>query len=233
MASWKTANYLPRWCSTKIVLHCAYLIYEVIWDTLAVKMKQPSKSEKFQKRTVRLAESFIKALGEDIKREGLRDTPSRVSRSCRDIFSGYFEQIPKITVFGNTEFTKAKIIIDEGYFYSTCEHHLLPFFGHYWFAYVPDKKIIGLSKISRVIKHFSSKLQTQEHLTKEVIDVLGEALRPKGIACVLRARHLCKEARGIRQYGGKMTTSDLRGVLNKGAMKSDFLALIGKSATEI
>ncbi len=180
-------------------------------------------------------EQFIKelfiSLGEDVRREGLKDTPTRVTKVFQSIFRGYLEAAPRVTVFEKVENRNKRdqIILDEGYFYSMCEHHLMTFFGRYWFAYIPDKKIIGLSKISRIVSHYAAKLQTQENLTREIIDSLEETLEPKGIALILKARHLCKEARGIGQYEGYMTTSEIRGWLEKKpAMKFEFLRLIGE-----
>jgi len=152
-------------------------------------------------------------IGEDGAREGLLDTPKRVVNMWKEIYRGYdLTQKPKITVFEN-DMCYNQMIHDTGYFYSQCEHHMLPFFGTFHFAYIPNKKIIGLSKISRLVDFYSAKLQVQERLVKEVIDELEKELDPLGIGITMTGRHMCKEMRGAKKNGGEMTTSDLRGVL--------------------
>jgi GTP cyclohydrolase I len=118
------------------------------------------------------------------------------------------------------------MIFDEGYFYSYCEHHCVPFFGKYYFSYIPDENIIGLSKIARVVNYYASRLQTQERLVKDIVDKLQKVLNPKGIGLVIKGRHLCKEMRGVKQLNSKMLTSDLRGNFRHETVKSEFLSLI-------
>jgi GTP cyclohydrolase I len=121
------------------------------------------------------------------------------------------------------------MIVDSGDYYSQCEHHMVPFFGKYYFAYIPGKKILGLSKVARIVDFYSAKLQVQERLGKEIIDELEKELKPKGIALVLKGRHLCKEMRGARKTGGEMVTSELRGVFKtKPEVRQEFLSLINK-----
>lgn len=167
---------------------------------------------------------LLEILGENPSREGLKDTPSRVAAMYNELFCGYDIKLkPKITVFPNgaDNVTYNQLIIDEGTFCSFCEHHCLPFFGKYWFSYLPNKdgSILGLSKVARVIHFHSAKLQVQERLVKEVIDDLWFAIsksgvEPKGMALVLKAKHLCKCIRGVRQ-DGEMTTIELRGKLKE------------------
>ena len=119
------------------------------------------------------------------------------------------------------------MIIDTGYFYSHCEHHMVPFFGNYYFAYIPDKKIVGISKIARLVDYHSAKLQVQERLTKEIVDDIEKLLKPKGIALIMKARHLCKEMRGIKKHNSEMITSEMRGVFkNNSKTREEFLSLI-------
>lgn len=122
-----------------------------------------------------------------------------------------------------------QMIIDTGYFYSQCEHHMAPFFGKYYFAYIPDKDILGLSKVARIVDFHSSRLQVQERLVKEIVDDLETALKPLGIALILKGRHLCKEMRGVKKVNGEMTTSDLRGVFRtKPEVREEFINLAFK-----
>lgn len=163
-----------------------------------------------------LIKSIIAGIGDDPTRNGLLDTPKRVEKMYKELFMGYDpEQKPKITVFDNNDdgMNYDQMIIDTGYFYSQCEHHMVPFFGEYVFAYIPKKKILGLSKVARVVDYHSARLQVQERLVQEIVDEFQEALDPLGIALVMKGRHLCKEMRGVKKINGVMITSDLRGVI--------------------
>lgn len=156
----------------------------------------------------------IAAIGDDPHREGLKDTPARVVRSWNELFKGYNQDNrPALTVFdNNTDGIKYdEMILDSGPFNSFCEHHMLPFRGTYHFGYIPDQYVIGLSKVARVVDYYSSRLQIQERLTKQIVDELQEVLKPKAIGIVLQASHECKELRGVHKPG-MMTTSDLRGL---------------------
>lgn len=161
---------------------------------------------------------MLKAIGENPNRTGLKETPKRVIKMWKEVFCGYNPKgKPKLTTFPNNEdgIEYSQMIIDNGYFFSHCEHHLVPFFGQYYFGYIPGKKIIGLSKVARIVDYYSSKLQVQERLVKEIVDELEKVLKPRGIALVIRGRHLCKEMRGVKKFGGEMVTSDLRGSFRK------------------
>lgn len=170
---------------------------------------------------------MLERIGENPNREGLIDTPKRVVKMWKEIFRGYDEtQKPNITVFENGKdgITYDQMIVDKGYFFSHCEHHLVPFFGEYYFAYIPDKKIIGLSKVARIVDFYSAKLQIQERLVKEIVDAIQKEVEPLGIALVMKARHLCKEMRGVKKINGEMITSELRGVfIDKPATREEFL----------
>jgi len=179
------------------------------------------------KNMQKIIKSLLSAIGENTKREGLKETPERVERMYKEFFYGYDKsKKPKITVFNNEQSKNNQIIIDKGYFYSFCEHHMIPFFGEYCFAYVPDKKIIGLSKISRIVDYYASKLQLQEKLTAEIADELERTLRPKGLAVMMSARHLCKEMRGVRKNRVEMITNEFRGIFHTSKKKKELLDLI-------
>lgn len=173
---------------------------------------------------------ILEYIGENPNRQGLKDTPNRILNMYDEIFKGYkITMKPEITVFNNNNdgIKYGQMIFDTGEFYSFCEHHFLPFFGEYHFAYIPEKKLIGLSKVARIVDWYSSKLQIQERLVKEIADELEDILRPVGIALILRARHLCKEIRGIKNKG-EMVTFDLRGVFREVATRQEFFDLIGR-----
>ena len=186
-----------------------------------------SKSENQKEDAVK---SILKFIGENPDRAGLKDTPKRVVQMWKETFRGYDPKFkPALKTFLNNEdgVAYSQMIIDSGYFFSYCEHHMIPFFGKYYFSYIPDKKIIGLSKIARIIDYYSARLQIQERLVKDVVDELETALKPKGIALVIKARHLCKEMRGAKKNNGKMVTSDLRGVfIKEQSTREEFMHLI-------
>jgi GTP cyclohydrolase IA len=173
-----------------------------------------------------ICEYLLDVIGEDTCREGLADTPERMAKMYKQFFIGYNPDLkPCVTTFknGSDGIFYNSMITDTGNFYSFCEHHFIPFFGQYWFGYIPDKKILGLSKVARVVDYYSGKLQIQERLVKEIVDELEKACQPKGIALMLRARHLCKEMRGVKKVG-EMTTSEMRGVFKKNsATRQEFL----------
>jgi GTP cyclohydrolase I len=179
-----------------------------------------------------LIAELLSAIGDNSQREGLKDTPTRVAKMWKEIYKGYDKtQKPSVTTFSNNGdgIIYDQMIMDTGYFYSQCEHHLVPFFGEYYFSYVPDKKILGLSKVARIVDFYSAKLQVQERLGKEILDELEQALRPKAIGLVLKARHLCKEMRGVKKINGEMTTSDLRGLFKKEPeTRAEFMSFVNR-----
>jgi GTP cyclohydrolase IA len=162
-------------------------------------------------------------MDEKSNREGLRDTPARYERFIKE----FFERQPfNLTVFDNEGYDEMVVQTNIA-FYSLCEHHLLPFFGYGAIAYIPDKKIVGLSKLARTLDHYSRRLQTQERVTTQVADFLTERLQPKGIGVVLTARHLCMEMRGVSKPGTQTTTSCLKGSFKANAStRSEFLQII-------
>ena len=194
----------------------------------------------FEKDSTEDAESLIvrqfEKIGENPNRPGLLDTPRRVVKMWKEIFRGYDpEQKPKVTTFMNGEdnLTYDQMVIDEGDFYSHCEHHMVPFFGKYWFSYIPHPKgkILGLSKVARVVDYYSSKLQIQERLVQDIVNHLWEALcegvehPPLGMALVMQGEHLCKTMRGVKKKG-KMTSSELRGKFKENVVRMEFLKFI-------
>ncbi len=180
-----------------------------------------------QKQIAKLIAQLLEALGEDPKREGLAGTPERVAKSYEKLLGGY-RQDPKrlLTVFGNEGYDEMVIAKDID-FYSICEHHLLPFTGKAHIGYIPKDKIIGLSKMPRMVEIFSRRLQNQERLTKQIADTFNELLQPKGVGVVLKAEHLCMKARGVEKQNCVITTSAFTGLFLKNTnTRTEFLDLI-------
>lgn len=195
--------------------------------------------EKGQKeqRIAQLVQELLELIGDNPQRTGLQDTPKRVARMYAEIYRGYNPaQKPNITTFPNGEdgIVYDSMVVDTGDFYSCCEHHMMPFFGKYYFAYLPHPKgkILGISKIGRVVDYCAAKLQVQERLTHDVVEMLGDALGgeypPLGIALVMRGEHLCKTMRGARKKG-EIVSSCLTGLFQTdSALRAEFMNLINQ-----
>lgn len=178
---------------------------------------------------------LLEFIGEDPDRVGLLETPDRMLRMFSEMFRGYdSSRKPVITTFPNGQdgIIYDNMVVDSGTFYSVCEHHCRTFFGEYWFAYLPNPKgrILGLSKIGRVVDYCSSRLQVQERLVQDVVSMLTEALGtenpPFGMALMMKGRHMCKESRGARK-SGCMTSTCLTGAFRRSAqVRQEFLSYI-------
>lgn len=163
----------------------------------------------------RAIRTILAYIGEDPDREGLVGTPDRIVRMYKEIFRGYDpSKKPKITTFRN-DMHSTDIVFDTGDYYSMCEHHMMPFFGKYYFAYIPkaDGRILGISKIARVVGYCAARLQLQERLARDVVEMLTEALdgQVAGMAIVMRGTHMCKSMRGVKNQG-MMTVSHISGI---------------------
>ena len=188
-------------------------------------MKEDYLKEEFRR--------IIGKLGENPKREGLLKTPERASRAFSYFTSGYEQNINEI-VNGAVyhESNNNLVVLKDVEFYSLCEHHLLPFFGKCHIGYVPDGKIIGLSKLPRIIDMYSRRLQVQERLTAQIADAINKLLKPKGVAVVMDAVHLCMMMRGVEKQNSKTMTSSVLGVFEKNIKtREEFLKLIGANLT--
>ena len=167
-------------------------------------------------------------VGEDPEREGLQDTPSRVRKAYEFIYGGYKED-PK-EILEKALFTSSNeemVLVKDIEFYSTCEHHLLPIIGRVHVAYIPDGKVVGLSKIPRVVNVFARRMQIQEQLTEQIADAIMDSIEPKGVAVVITARHMCMEMRGVEKINSTTTSSALRGLFKKNEKtRSEFFSLI-------
>ncbi|MBA4419736.1 MAG: GTP cyclohydrolase I FolE [Anaerolinea sp.] len=176
--------------------------------------------------------SIIEAVGEDPVRDGLKKTPERVSRMYEELLAGY--RVDPVAMVNDAIFDvqyDQMVIVRDIEFYSMCEHHMLPFIGRAHVAYVPDGKVIGLSKIPRVVDMFAKRLQVQERMTSQVADFLNELLHPKGVAVVIEALHLCSMMRGVKKTDARMTTSAVHGYFrNNMATRMEFLDNISRAA---
>jgi GTP cyclohydrolase IA len=173
---------------------------------------------------------LLVAIGEDPKREGLLSTPSRVAKAYEFLTSGYHRDVEAVlngAIF--TERYSEMVIVKDIDFYSMCEHHMLPFFGRVHVAYIPNGKIVGLSKIPRLVEVYSRRLQVQERMTQQIADTLFNALNPEGVAVVIEARHMCMMMRGVEKQNSSATTSAMLGVFRDDARtRQEFLKLITK-----
>lgn len=173
---------------------------------------------------------LLKAIGEDPLREGLKKTPQRFARAIREMTCGYQADIDKVLngAFFKVNY-KEMVIVKDISFYSMCEHHILPFFGKVHLAYIPNGRIIGLSKIPRLVEAFSRRLQVQERLTLQIADTLQQKLKPKGIGIVIEAQHLCMNMRGVRNETSVAVTSAMLGSFSSDSrLRGEFLNLIRK-----
>jgi len=167
-------------------------------------------------------------VGEDPNREGLLETPRRVKKAYEFIYGGYKEDPREI--LSSALFTSSNdemVLLKDIEFYSTCEHHLLPIIGRVHVAYIPDGKVVGLSKIPRVVNVFARRMQIQEQLTEQIADAIMDTIAPKGVAVVIQARHMCMEMRGVEKINSTTTSSALRGLFKKDQKtRSEFFSLI-------
>ncbi len=183
-----------------------------------------NKDEEFEKAV----KTMMQHVDEDPSREGLLETPKRVRKAYEFIYGGYKED-PK-AILEKALFTSSNdemVLIKDIEFYSTCEHHLLPIIGRVHVAYIPDGKVVGLSKIPRVVNVFARRMQIQEQLTEQIADAIMETIDPKGVAVVIQARHMCMEMRGVEKINSTTTSSALRGLFKKDQKtRAEFFSLI-------
>ena len=183
-----------------------------------------------QEKTLLLAEKYkeiLDILGENSDREGLLKTPQRVAKAMQFFMQGYEqdpEHILRSAMF--TEDYRQMVIVKDIDFYSLCEHHLLPFFGKAHVAYIPNKKITGLSKIARVVEVFARRLQVQERLTTQIKECIQQTLDPMGVIVVIEAQHLCMQMRGVQKQHSITTTSDFTDIFQQAKTREEFLNLI-------
>ena len=179
--------------------------------------------------------SLLQAVGEHPEREGLRNTPDRVARMYSELLSGYRADPAKIIngALFNINYDEMVLVRDIE-FYSLCEHHMLPFLGRAHVAYLPAGKVIGLSKIPRMVDMYARRLQVQERMTRQIADFLQEYLEPQGVAVVVEAVHLCSMMRGVKKHDARMTTSAMHGAFRANlATRQEFLEHISRSRVDL
>jgi GTP cyclohydrolase I len=180
-------------------------------------------------------EKMLRAFGEDPDREGLQRTPERVARMYEELLAGY--RVDPVALVNDALFEveyDEMVIVRDIEFYSLCEHHMLPFLGRAHVAYMPRGRVIGLSKIPRIVDMFARRLQVQERMTRQVADFINETLQPMGVAVVMEGLHMCSMMRGVRKHDARMTTSAMLGAFrNSMATRMEFLDNISRGAGDL
>ncbi len=187
-------------------------------------------SEEESRQLARIAghvRGILDALGLDLDDPNLRDTDQRVARMYLEMFHGLKEGAePEVTTFPNDENYRHMVMERDIPFYSMCAHHLVPFYGHAHIAYIPNERILGLSKFARILEFYAKRPQLQERVTEQVVDFLEEKAHPQGSMVVIEARHLCVEMRGVKKPGALTVTSAIRGVFHQRPVREEFLDLL-------
>mgnify|MGYP000847695532 CR=1 FL=1 len=168
-----------------------------------------------EKKVEQATRLFLEAIGEDITREGLIDTPKRISKMCQEIFGGLNKDASEHLSVTFPAESNGIVLEKDIPFYSVCEHHLVPFFGKAYIAYIPDGRVVGLSKLARAVETYARRPQIQEQLTTQVADAIMEHLKPKGVMVMMEAEHLCMSMRGVNKPGTKTVTYVCRGVFEE------------------
>ena len=172
---------------------------------------------------------ILEGIGEDVNREGLRETPDRIARMYEEIFAGMDMDCEEILSKTFTVDNDEMVIVKDIVFYSTCEHHFMPFYGKAHVAYIPDGKVVGLSKLARTVEVYAKRPQIQEQLTGQVADALMEHLNPKGVIVMMEAEHMCMTMRGVKKPGSKTVTFAMRGAFKEDeTLVNRFLTCVGK-----
>jgi GTP cyclohydrolase I len=197
---------------------------------------EPGWEDQIDFKTIEAAaRQMLKAVGEDDTREGLQKTPLRVARMYAELFAGY--RTDPVAVVNDAIFEvkyDEMVIVRDIEFYSMCEHHMLPFIGRAHVAYIPDGKVLGLSKIPRIVDMYARRLQVQERMTRQIADFLRDLLKPQGVAVVVEAMHLCSMMRGVKKHDARMTTSAMHGAFRANlATRQEFLDNISRGASPL
>jgi GTP cyclohydrolase IA len=179
--------------------------------------------------------SILQAIGEDPEREGLKRTPERIARMYMELLSGY--QMDPLSVVNDALFDvkyDEMVLVRDIEFYSLCEHHMLPFMGRVHVAYIPNGKVLGLSKIPRIVDLYAHRLQVQERMTRQIADLIRDLLHPQGVAVAVEALHLCMSMRGVQKHNARMTTSAMHGAFRANlATRQEFLDNISRGASPL
>ncbi|CUS22480.1 LAQU0S05e06348g1_1 [Lachancea quebecensis] len=204
------------------------------WPSLGSRVRSEETPEETQQRTDRIAEAvkvILSELGEDVSREGLLETPQRYAKAMMYFTKGYQHNIIN-DVIKNAVFEEdhdEMVIVRDIEIYSLCEHHLVPFFGKVHIGYIPNKKVLGLSKLARLAEMYARRLQVQERLTKQIAMALSEILKPRGVAVVIEAAHMCMVSRGVQKTGSSTMTSCMLGCFREAhKTREEFLNLLNR-----
>jgi GTP cyclohydrolase IA len=192
-------------------------------------MPSPSANAPSQTEVEAAFRRIFEWIGEDPNRDGLRETPSRIARAFREYFSGYQQDAGAVLqkTFEETGGYDEMVVLRGVPFQSHCEHHLAPIIGRAWIAYVPDRRVVGISKLARVVEVFAKRLQIQERLTAQIADAINEHLKPHGVGVVMKAAHHCMSTRGVRVHQTDLITTRLLGCLRDEAMtRAEFLSMV-------
>ena len=176
--------------------------------------------------------TLIRWAGDDPSREGLGDTPARVVRSYEEFYAGYHKDPEEIlrTTFEETEGYDEMVVLKDISFESHCEHHMVPIIGKAFVAYLPDKRVVGISKLARVVEAYAKRLQIQEKMTAQIANAINDVLKPKGVAVVVEAEHQCMTTRGVEKPGVSMVTSTMLGAFRDDpSTRKEFLSFIGRA----
>lgn len=188
-----------------------------------------------EKKVQQAVQSVLEAVGEDVEREGLLETPNRVARMYSELLEGY--HVDPIKLVNDAMFKEEydeMVLVRDIEFYSLCEHHMLPFLGRAHVAYIPKGRVIGLSKIPRIVDMFARRLQVQERMTRQIADLLCELLDPQGVAVVVEGLHMCSMMRGVKKHDARMTTSTMiGGFRDNPATRQEFLDSISRGASPL
>jgi GTP cyclohydrolase IA len=179
--------------------------------------------------------TVLEWIGEDPDRDGLRETPNRLVRSFREYFSGYVEDPEQVLrkTFSEVDGYDEMIVLRGVTFESHCEHHVAPIIGRAWVGYLPDRRVVGISKLARVVEIFAKRLQIQERLTAQIANTIEEVLKPRGVAVVVKAAHHCMISRGVHKRGADLVTSRMLGVFrDQPATRAEFLSLVNADTSE-
>jgi GTP cyclohydrolase IA len=199
---------------------------ELVKDPLWLQGENRTKAEKIASHFAEI----MRILELDIEDPHLHETPMRVGRMYVEIFRGLQDRLePAITCFPNQEGYSNMVIVKDIDFFSVCSHHMIPFFGRAHVGYIPGEKIVGISKIARIVEFYARRPQLQERLTEQIVDFVEERLAPRGAIAVLEARHLCMEMRGVEKPGALTTTSAIRGIFRDKRVRDEFMVLLQKS----
>ncbi len=204
---------------------------EYLEETFQITPNGDAKAEEQKKRAIEDAVyTILSNIGEDADRQGLQRTPERVARMFDELTAGY--HIDPIKMINDAVFDveyNEMVVVKDIEYYSLCEHHMLPFFGKAHVAYIPNGKVIGLSKIPRMVEMFARRLQVQERMTEQIATFLEEVLKPQGVAVVIEGAHMCSMMRGVKKQQASMVTSSLRGLFKSDARtRAEFMNHIGR-----